>query len=34
MFVAAKVRFFLETTKKFERNLQIISQLPQINNKQ
>ena len=26
---AAKIRFFLETTKKITRNLQVISKLPQ-----
>lgn len=29
MFVTAKLRFFLETTKKKDKNLQIISHLPQ-----
>ena len=29
LFFAANIRFFLETTKKIERNLQLISKLPQ-----
>lgn len=29
MFITAKIRFFLETTKRITRNLQVINELPQ-----